>query len=187
MVLTLVLITIQMAVFAAGKSTVTDERTSKPYHYLHITGTLDVKIEQGSEFGITVKGSSQDQVYNTVTWRRNDTLFVYQTNINKYEPRTKVIIRVDNLAVLEVSGDVKVDCVGINSDILTVKASDRAKVRLDIRALKVESKATGSSHIDISGISVTSVEDVDGKGTIDSHLLDVIVDKKPLDPLCIGC
>ena len=187
MVLAFTLITMQLAVKATGKNPVTDVRTSKPYHYLLITGTLDIKIEQGNEFGITVKGN-QDQVYNTITWRRNDTLFVYQTNNVKGEMRTKVIIRVDNLVLLEAKGDVKVDCSGyINSDMLTVRAYDGAKIKLDVRALKVESKATGSSHIDISGISVSSVEDVEDSATIDSQRLEVLDNKKPNELLCIEC
>jgi hypothetical protein len=187
MMLAFTLIVMQMAVNASAKTPVTDVRISKPYHYLHITGTLDVKLEQSAEFGITVK-ASQYQVYNTITWCRNDTLFVYQTNLNKSEARTKVFIRVDNLALLEAKGDVTVDCSGlINADMLTLKASDGARIKLDVRALKVESKATGCSHIDISGTSASAVEDVDGCGTIDSHLLDVM-DKKANDNLlCVDC
>jgi len=186
MVLALLLITITPAVFA-GNSQVTDVRVSQPYHYVNIIGTLDVKIEQGSDFGITVKGT-QYQVYNTITWRRNDTLFVYQTNYYKSEIKTKVIIHVSDLVLLEAKGNVKVDCSGIiNSDMLTVRAYDGAKIKLDVRALKVDSKATGCSHIDISGISASAIEDVDDCGTIDSHLLDVIDVKKTTDLLCIEC
>lgn len=187
MVLTIMLITIQAAVYAASNKMVSDVRTSKPYHYINISGILDVKIEQGDEYGITVRGT-QDEVYNTITWRRNDTLFIYQTNYVKRDTKTKVIIRVDDLVMLEAKGDIKVDCSGIiNSDMLTVRASDGAKIKLDVRALKVESKATGCSHIDISGTSASAVEDIDGCGTIDSHLLDVIDDKKPTDLLCVEC
>jgi len=68
-----------------------------------------------------------------------------------------------------------------------VKASDGAKIRLDVRALKVESKAIGCSHIDISGISASSEEYNDECSTIDSHGLEVMETKKPNNFLCIKC
>ena len=182
-----VLVTMSLvAVHAAGKTPMTEVRTSKSYHYLHIEGTLDVQIEQSEEPGVIVEGT-RFQVNNTITMLRNDTLFVYQTNIARSNVRTNVLIRVDNLSLLEAKGDVTVDCSGlINTDLLMVKASDGARVRLDVRALKVESKATGCSHIHLTGICGSVVENVDGCGIIDSQFLDVIDQKNPV-LLCIEC
>jgi len=186
-VLALMLTTINLVANAAGSTYMMETRTSKPYHYLHIVGNLDVKIEQSAEPGVVVDGS-KFQVYNTISILRDDTLFVYQTNVRKVDAKTNVLIRVDNLSLLEVKGDTKVDCSGlINSDMLMVRASDGAQIKIDVRALKVDSKATGCSHIDISGTSASAVEDVDGCGTIDSHLLDVMDKKTPDDILCVEC
>src|SRR5690349_16100771 len=74
----------------------TDSRTSKPYHSIHISGEMNVKIVHDETPGVTVKGSGY-QIENTVSMLRNDTLFVFQTNTRKGEGKTFVKINVDNI------------------------------------------------------------------------------------------
>ena len=166
---------------------VTDTRISKPYHFIQIKGEMNVKIVQDEMPGVVVEGNNY-QVGNTVTMLRNDTLFVYQTNTRIGDRRTRVIINADNLVLLDVTGKTRVDCSGlVNSDYLTVRAKDGAQIKLDVRAIKVESKVTGCSFIILSGSTVSNVEATDGCGNIDSHSLDVMDRKGTSKFMCSEC
>ena len=163
-----------------------DARTSKPYHHLHIRGEMNVKLIQKEMPGVSVEGTSY-QTGNTVTMLRNDTLFIYQTNIRKSDSKTLVTVNVDELVSLEVTGRTRVNCSGlVNTDYLTIRASSGAQIKLDVRALKVNSKATGCGYIDVPGSTVNNVESMDECSTIDSHQLDVL-DKKKTNYLCCNC
>lgn len=152
----------------------TEMRTSKPYHFIHVKGEMNVKVLQQETPGVSVEGSGY-QMMNTITILRNDTLFVYQTNIRKGEAKPFVTIGINDLSLLEVSGKTKVDCNGlINTDYLTIRAYDGAQIKVDVRALKVDSKVTGCSQIDLSGIAASNAQSIDGCGTINSGQLDVI-------------
>jgi hypothetical protein len=187
LLLVLLIAAMQAAAQGPDNEMLAEDRSSAPYHYIRITGKMNVRIVQADVPGVTVEGSRY-QVYNTVTMLRNDTLFVYQTNIRRQEPKTFVSISVDNISFLEVKGESKVDCTGlINTDFLTIRAYDGAQIRLDVRALKVDSKATGCSSIDLSGIAASNTETIDGCGMIDSHLLDVMDHRKKIVDACYGC
>lgn len=161
-----------------------EERTSKPYHFINIKGVMNIKLVQDETPGVVVEGNKY-QLGNTITMLRNDTLFVYQTNIRSGDSKTFLSIRVNEISLLEVSGKTKVDCSGlVNADYLTVRAKDGAQIKLDVRALKVESKVTGCSFITITGSTVSNVENTDGCGIIDSHLLDVVEREKTVTRYC---
>jgi hypothetical protein len=161
-------------------------RTSKPYHFIHIKGEMNVKIVQDETPGVVVEGT-QYHLGNTVTILRNDTLFVYQTNTRSTDGKTRLIIKANDVVLLEVIGKSKVDCSGlVNSDYITVRAKEGAQIKLDVRALKVDSKVTGCSFISISGNTVSMIESADECGFIDSHLLHVF-DHRHVEILCTGC
>lgn len=166
----------------------TEERTSAPYHYIHIKGDMNIRIVQDEIPGVTLEGTNY-QLENTVTLLRNDTLFVYQTNVRRSDNKTRLLINVENVSMLEVDGNSKVDGSGlINSDYLTIRAYNGAQIKLDVRALKVDSKVTGCSTINISGITASVSENSDECGIIDSHLLDVMDQRNnPVHFLCFGC
>lgn len=150
---------------------VSQSRSSKPYHYINIKGEMNVKIIQDKTPGVTVEGS-KFQVDNTISMLRDDTLFVYQANIRK-ESKVTVTINVDNISLIEVNGKTNVECDGfINTDFLTVRTFNGARIKLDVRALHVDTKATGCSSIDVSGLVGSIIESRDGCSVIDSHLLD---------------
>src|SRR5690349_9400373 len=88
----LMLAVVHLVATAAGKSPNTEERTSKPYHYLNLEGAFDVRIEQSEVPGVIVEGN-KFQISNTITILRNDTLFVYQTNVVRSEERTNIVIQ----------------------------------------------------------------------------------------------
>jgi len=181
-----VLVTFAMNAVAQGSEPLTEARTSNPYHYIHITGDMNVKIVQEAEPGLVVEGS-KFQLLNTVTILKDDTLFIYQANVRLRESKTSLTINVGNISLLEVSGNSRVDCTGlINTDFLTIRAYNGAQIKLDVRALKVDSKATGSSTIHVSGITASSRESIDGGGFIDSQSLDVIDQRNSPDE-CYGC
>ena len=164
----------------------TEARTSGSYHAIVIKGDLDIKIVQGNTPGIMVEGTDF-QLLNTVTMLKDDTLYVYQTNVKRSMKRTFLTINIDNISLLEVKGNSNVDCTGlINADFLTLRALDGAQIKIDVRALKVDSKATGSSTINISGITAANSENVESGGVIDTQRLEVI-DKHNPHELCYGC
>jgi len=163
-----------------------DSRTSKPYHHLHIKGEMNVKLVQNEVPGVSVEGTTY-QTGNTVTMLRNDTLYVYQTNIRRSDNKTFVVINVDDLVSLDVSGKTRVNCTGlVNTDYLTIRAHGGAQIKLDVRALKVDSHATDGGYIEVSGSTVNNVESKDACSIIDSHQLDVI-QKKTTHEYCQGC
>ena len=172
--------------FAQSGETFSETRTSMAYHYIQVKGEMNVKVVQENLPGVTVEGS-RFQLANTITMLRNDTLLVYQTNTRKGEAKPTVIISVENISLLEVSGKSKVDCSGlINADYLTIRAYDGAQIKLDVRAIKVDSKATGCSHIDLSGIVATNSQNIEGCGIIDTQLLEVM-DHENAPSFCTGC
>ncbi|MEO8088063.1 MAG: DUF2807 domain-containing protein [Bacteroidota bacterium] len=184
-----VLVTLSMNLYAqsSNNAIVTETRTSNPFHYIHIKGQMNVKIVQHDVPGVAVEGTTY-QLNNTITYLRNDTLFVFQNNVRKQDSKTFVEIRVDDISFLEVSGNSKVDCTGlINTDFLTIRAYDGAQIKLDVRALKVDSKVTGCSFIDLSGIAASNASNIEGCGRIDTHLLQVLDERKNLEQICIGC
>lgn len=155
-----------------------EPRTSKPYHHLHIKGEMNVKLVQYETPGVTVEGTSY-QTGNTITMLRNDTLFIYQTNIRRTDNKTIVTINVDNLVSLEVSGRTRVNCNSlVNTDYLTIRAGGGARIKLDVRALKIDSKALGGGYINLSGSTASAIESTDKHSVIDSRLLDVIDKRK---------
>ena len=182
-------VTLAMNVIAQSntQTTLTEQRSSLPYHYINIKGEMNVKLVQDEMPGVSVEGTNY-QLGNTVTMLRSDTLFVYQTNRRKSDGKTWVTINVNDLALLEVSGKTKVDCSGlVNTDYLTVRAKDGAQIKLDVRALKVQSEVTGCSFICLTGNAASNVESVDGCGSIDSHLLDVMERRVYPVHLCSKC
>jgi len=184
-----VLVMLAMNVFAQGNSSdlITEARTSSPYHFISIKGDMNVKIVQDDMPGVTVRGNLY-QIDNTITALRNDTLFVYQTNTRKHDSKVLLTINVENISLLEASGNTKVDCTGlINTDLLTIRAYNGAQIKVDVRALKVDSKVTGCSTIDLSGIAASNAESIDGCGSIDSHLLDVMDQRNSQEKSCTGC
>ena len=184
-----VLTALSMQVIAQDNDSflVTEARTSAPFSYISIQGGLNVKIVQDNLPGVTVRGT-KFQVGNTVTWLRNDTLFVFQNNIRRQDGRTSLTISVENISLIEVNGNTRVDCTGlINTDLLTVRALNGAQIKLDVRALKVDSKVTGCGTIDISGIAASNEENVEGCGVIDTHMLDVMDQRNGQVNSCMGC
>jgi hypothetical protein len=164
-----------------------ETRTSKPYHFIHISGEMNVKIVQDETPGVTVEGTGY-QIGNTITMLRNDTLFVYQTNTRSTDSKTRIVINANDIVLLEVIGKTKVDCSGlVNTDYLTVRAKEGAQIKLDVRALKVDSRVTGCSFIMLTGSTVSNVEATDGCGVIDSHLLDLMERKKISGSVCQEC
>lgn len=148
-----------------------ESRTSKPYHYINIKGEMNVKIVQDETPGVTVAGS-KFQIDNTVSMLRNDTLFVYEANTRKKDSKVFVTINVKNISLLEVNGKTNVECDGlINTDFLTIRTYNGARIKLDVRALHVESKATGGSSIDLSGYVGSINECKDRCSVIDSNRL----------------
>ncbi len=190
LLLVVMLITSATAIIAQKNDNnviVTEARTSKPYHFINIKGEMNVKIVQDEMPGISVEGTNY-QLDNTITWLRNDTLFVYQTNVRKSDSKTRLMINVDNVVLLEVSGKTRVDCSGhVDSDILTIRAKEGAQIKLDVRALKVDSKVTGCSSVILSGNTADNVESKDKCSNIDSHLLDVADHKGNSSGFCSGC
>ncbi len=180
-------VALSMNVLAQSNTIITEPRTSAPYHHLHIKGEMNVKLIQNEVPGVTVEGTSY-QTGNTITMLRNDTLFVYQTNIRKRDRKTSVTINVDGLVSLEVSGKTRVNCSGlVNTDYLTIKAIEGAQIKLDVRALKVDSRAAACGFIDLSGSTVTKTESADECSIIDSHLLDVLDKRSVINYLCYDC
>jgi hypothetical protein len=164
-----------------------ERRTSMPYHFISIKGEMNVKLVQDETAELRVDGTSY-QLDNTITMLRNDTLFVYQTNIQKGEGKTRLSINVNDISLLEVSGKTKVDCSGlVNTDYLTIRAKDGAQIKLDVRALKVQSEVTGCGIISLTGNAASNVESIEGCGSIDSHLLDVMEHKNDSRYTCSGC
>ena len=154
---------------------VTDSRTSTPFHYINIQGEMNIKIVQEEKQVVTVEGS-QFQVDNTVTILRGDTLFVFQANVHKNESKVLVTINIKNISLIEVTGKTNVVCEGlINTDYLTIRTHNGAKVKLDVRALQVDSKATGCSSIELSGFVGSVMKNTDTCAVIDTNNLDAWV------------
>ena len=158
----------------SGDSSDREVRVSQPYHFIHISGNFYVDLVQSAKPGVTVTATPFN-IVNTVTMLRNDTLFVYQVNTDASSRYTRVQIAIDNLVALEVAGRTRVNGKGlVNADYLTLKATDGAVIRLDVRALKIQSKATGCSFIGLSGTVASSVEMQEDCSHIDSKQLDVM-------------
>jgi hypothetical protein len=189
---TIVLIALPVALAMNARSqgpantVIIEPRTSAPYHYIHIQGEMNVKLAQDETPGVTVRGTTY-QTGNTVTMLRNDTLFIYQTNTRKRDNKTFLTVNVHDLVSLEVIGKTRVNCSGlVNTEYLTIRASEGAQIKLDVRAIKVDSRATGCGYIDLSGSTVNTDESTDECSVIDSHLMDVL-DKRSTGYLCYKC
>jgi hypothetical protein len=121
----------------AGKNRITEKRVSETYHFVKINGEMNVNLVQNNEPGVVVTGSAY-QIANTITILRNDTLFVYQTNIRQGETKPDIEINIQDITMLEVSGKSIVYCSGIeNKDYIIVKAKDGAEIKMDVKAKKV--------------------------------------------------
>lgn len=167
---------LQMAANCCNSSLVSESRTSKPYHFINITGEMNVKIIQEKIPGVLVEGSNF-QLDNTVTVLRNDTLFVFEANKRKNDGKVSLSINVENMTMLEVSGKSIVYCEGmINSDLISIKALNGARIKLDLHALNVKSNVSGCGFIDLSGMVGSISKQTDGCGSIDSNSLFIVDD-----------
>ena len=163
-----------------------DVRSSKPYHFINIRGEMNVKIIQDTQPGVSVEGSYFQQL-NTITLLKNDTLYVYQVNVRRDESKPKVVIRVNDLMLIEAKGRSKIICSGfVSADYLKIRASEGAQIKLDVRALKVESIVTGDSSIILEGTAVTETQVKTGHGVIDISSLQVINNNEQRR-FCPGC
>jgi hypothetical protein len=183
------LVTFAMYVVAQGNNNavVTESRTSRPYHFIIITGEMNVKLIQDENPGVAVEGNKY-QLDNTITIVKNDTLIVYQTNIRKKDSKTFVAINADNLVLLSVNGKSKVDCAGlVHSDYLTIRANNGAIIKIDVRALSVKSEVSNCGFISLAGSAIENNENITGCGIIDSHLLDVVDRNRDAADFCRGC
>jgi hypothetical protein len=162
----------------------TDERSSKSFHFINIRGDMNVTILQDTKPGTYVEGTKEQQL-NTITVLRNDTLYVYQVREDEGSSKSKVVIRVNELVSLEVSGKSNVTGAGfLNTDYMTIRASEGAQVKLDVRALQVEAKVRGLSSIVLDGSVGTVIESMDGVGVIDSSGLQVVNHQQYICPGC---
>jgi len=128
-----------------GYAILSDYRTSQPFHYISISGEMNVKIVQHETPAVAVVGSGY-QLGNTITMLRGDTLFVYQTNIRQRDDKTYVTIFANGITHLEATGKTKVVFSKLfNQDYLTVSAKDGAQIRLDVRSRKVQATALNST------------------------------------------
>lgn len=165
----------------------TESRTSKPYSFIQITGEMDVKIVQDETPAVQLEGN-KFQLENTIALLKNDTLFIFQNNTRRRDAHTQITLHVKELVGLEVTGKSNVDCSGmINTDYLTIRAMEGAIIKLDVRALKVNSKATGCSVISLSGNTFAYHAVTDGCGRIDTLRLDVMELRYPETKLCVKC
>jgi hypothetical protein len=170
-----------------SNAVVTEPRTSKPYHHLQIKGEMNIKLVESDMPGLVVRGNPY-QLGNTVTMLKNDTLFIYQANTRKTDSKTFLSINVSELVSLEVSGKTRVNCTGlVNTDYLTIRAYSGAQIKLDVRALKVDSRAMGCGYIDLSGSTVSNAESIDECSVIDSRMMDVVDKKDVVNYLCFLC
>ena len=182
-----VVLSINALAQSAVNRVITESRTSAPYHHIQIKGEMKVKLLQDKMPGVTVEGTNY-QTGNTVTMLRNDTLFIYQTNIRRTDAKTIIKINVDDLASLEVTGRTTVNSNGlVNTDYLIIRAYAGAQIKLDVRAMEVDSRATGCGVIDVTGSTVNFSESIDECSIIDSHSLDVLDKQVPDYRLCYGC
>jgi hypothetical protein len=147
--LAIVLSILSLQTFARNNTPQTEKRTSAPYHYLNIQGDMNVTLVQNSTPELTITGTTT-QLMNTVTLLRNDTLFI--TASSSGNKKVSLKINIDNLTGLFVNGKTKIECDGyINSDIFSIKADGGSEIKIDVKTLKADSKATGSRYIDLSG------------------------------------
>jgi hypothetical protein len=117
-----------------GYSIMAESRASEPFHYIIIKGEMNVKIIRSETPSVYVIGT-QYQLGNTITMLRDDTLFIYQTNIRQRDSKTYVAIYTDGITQLEASGKTKVAFSRlVNQEHLTVSAKDGAQIRLNGRA-----------------------------------------------------
>ena len=117
-----------------------EKRVSNTYRHINIQGEMDVLLIQNEKPGVEVEGSVE-QVKNTVTMLRGDTLYIYPGNgeASRSMDKNKVVVKIniEDILTLEVNGKTKVESQGyLKSDLFTIKSDGGAEIKIDVKAEK---------------------------------------------------
>jgi len=104
-----------------------EKRISQPFHYIQIKGELKVSLVKSENHGVIVQGSNF-QINNTVSLMKDDTLFIYQTNVKQSDSRPKVYIYANDLKAMKVNGKTTINVSGFNEEFLGMKTENGASV-----------------------------------------------------------
>jgi len=137
-----------------GNSTVTTKTvTTSDYDVINVAGSMDVKLEKGTEGTIVV--STDENLHNyLIIESENGTLTIKIKNqvTLKTKKGIKITVPFKDISKLSLSGsgDVLSKDV-INSNSFEVSLSGSGDINLDLDANNIDAKLTGSGDLELSG------------------------------------
>lgn len=152
------------------------------FNSISIAGPFHVQIKQGNSHQVSVRGNKKE--INRLEIEENGgelTISSEDRTISFFEDREPVLIMitVPNLRNLELTGAIKADVLGINTDELDLELSGATKAAIQVRAKTVRADIAGASSTRFTGTTNRFEVDAAGACKINADQLrasDVIIE-----------
>lgn len=145
---------------SGSKNVITEKRNvSGNFDKIHVATLLDVEIEQGPNYEISVEADDNLHEY-IVTEISGGTLKIYFDNVSiRNYKEAKVYVTLPEISELKASSSSEIEANGIIvSDNLTLKTSSTADISLSkVRAKSIDIEANSSSEIKVKEIYATTL------------------------------
>lgn len=146
---------------SGSKNVITEKRNvSGSFDKVHVATLLDVEIEQGPNYTISVEADDNLHEY-IVTEINGSTLKIYFDNVSiRNYKEAKVYVTLPEISELKASSSSEIEANGtIVSNDLTLKTSSTADISLSkVRAKSVTIEANSSSEIKVKEIYATTLQ-----------------------------
>ncbi|MEC5166768.1 hypothetical protein RCH18_002517 [Flavobacterium sp. PL11] len=154
---------------------ISEQRVTKSYEKIDVTGFFDVELVAGKEGTITVKG--EENLVPLIKIEVVNQVLKIFTEKNKYISTSKgkgivIVIPIENINNVSLTGSG--DIVGkttIKSENFSVQLTGSGDIDLKIEANSVNVLLTGSGDINLSGNTESINSDLKGSGDIDAGKL----------------
>jgi hypothetical protein len=129
----------------------TETRKADGFKRVDASGAVNVEIVSQKNFSVSVE-ADDNLLQNIKTEVSGDTLKIYSED--KISPKTQINVKISmpEIIGLEISGASSANVLGVNSDLVELKASGASKVRVEGEVIKLKVDASGASKIDAEGL-----------------------------------
>ncbi|MGB5941974.1 MAG: head GIN domain-containing protein [Leeuwenhoekiella sp.] len=155
----------------------TETREVNDYESIHVAGSLNVVLTEGTEGTISVRADENLQEYIIVETKGNSLSIKVEDGYNlKSSSGNKLLITVPVEAIEAVNLAGSGDVVGkflIRADSFSTAAAGSGDIKLELEAQKIKSSVAGSGNLTLSGSCRDFKVSVAGSGNIDARSLVV--------------
>jgi len=146
---------------------------------LHISGIVNVRIEQRDEYGVELTGSDSDKEHYKIHQEGNTVYIEFDNHDesfwkkNLYWKEMKINIFMPELSRLEAKGAGKINFTNFNPENLDIEVLGAMKVRGECHANNLNATVSGASELELQGEGHTMECTVQGASSLKAYNFEV--------------